>query len=73
MTEGVVILVAGDLNAKSKAWGSAVDDWRGDQLARFAAEWGLWPENVGSVPTFAVDGRSSVVDVTHARLSRGSS
>lgn len=71
--EGQTLIVAGDFNAKSTMWGSAVDDRRREILANFAATWELWPENVGSVPTFAVGDRSSVVDVTFARLSRGSS
>lgn len=60
--------MAGDFNAKSPAWGSVTTDARGRFLERFAAALDLWPENVGSVPTFAVGDRSSVVDVTFARL-----
>lgn len=62
------IIVAGDFNAKSPSWGSVATDARGRVLKRFAAALDLWPENVRSVPTFAVGDRSSVIDVTFARL-----
>lgn len=56
----MTIIIVGDYNAKSPAWGSTTEDNRGEVLGTFAAAWGLWPENVGSAPTFVVDGRSSV-------------
>lgn len=67
------IVVGGDFNAKSTAWGSDLEDARGRALGQFAASLGLWPENVGSTPTVAVGDRSSVMDVTFVRLSRRSS
>lgn len=68
-----VLIVAGDLNAKSPTWGAGNGDQRGVILECFAEALDLHPENVNSVPTFSVVGRSSVVDVTFARLLRGSS
>lgn len=65
------LIVAGDFNLKSPAWGSRFVNARGQLLERFAASLGFWPENVGSVPTFAVGDRSLVMDVTFANLSGG--
>lgn len=78
MTSGVdvtdsVLVVAGDFNSKSPACSSGTRDGWGNALERFTAALELWPENVGSVPTFAVGDRSSVIDVTFARLPRVSS
>lgn len=50
----LTVVFAGDFNAKSRSWGSSVDNARGAAVKRLAASLGLWPENVGSVPTFAV-------------------
>lgn len=69
----VGVIVAGDFNAKSPSWGSDTCDARGQVLERFAASVNLWPVNSGSVPTFSVGDRSSVIDVTLANLIRGSS
>lgn len=71
-SDDLALIVADDLNAKSAAWGSSTEDPRGEALGRFAAAWGLWPENVGTAPTFEIGDRSSVIDVTFARLPMGS-
>lgn len=42
-------------------------------LERSTVAWGLWPENVSSVRTFAVGDHSSVIDMIFACLPRGSS
>lgn len=60
---GKAIILAGDFNAKSQEWGSAVRDNRGVALELFCASLSLWSENVGSAPTFSVGHRSSVIDV----------
>lgn len=69
----LIVVVAGNFNAKAKSWRSAIDDARGVLLEQFAASMGLWSENVRSVPTFAMGGRFSMTDVTLAQLPRGSS
>lgn len=73
MFSGENIVVGGDFNAKSTAWGSDSENARGRTLEQFTASLGLWPENVNTTPSFAVGDRSSVIDVTFAWLSRGSS
>lgn len=52
-----IIIVARDFSVKSPAWGSAIGDRRGEVLERFVAALELLPENIGSVPTFAVGDR----------------
>lgn len=66
------LIVESDINSKSPAWGSEKGDARGGILERFATALELWLKNVASVPTFAVNGRSSVNDVTFDRLPKGS-
>lgn len=59
LTDDCAVVIAGDFNAKATAWGSAVNDARGEALKRFAAN--LWPENVGLCPDLC-DGRPYVGD-----------
>lgn len=65
------MVVAEDFKVKARPWGSSIDDPRGVVLELFAALLGLWPEKVESGPTFAVDNRTSVVDVILAYLPKG--
>lgn len=62
------ILIGGDINAKSKWWGSAEDDKRGSAIQEFCAEEGLHILNEGTEPTFYIWRGdklfSSIVDVT---------
>lgn len=69
LSPGVDVLIAGDFNAKSHEWGSAVEDGRGSGLADLAASLGLEPANVGNKPTFRRLGAQSVIDVTFASAS----
>ncbi|VVC35249.1 Endonuclease/exonuclease/phosphatase,Reverse transcriptase domain,Zinc finger, CCHC-type, partial [Cinara cedri] len=69
---GTDVLVAGDFNAKSHEWGSAVEDGRGSALADLVASLGLVSANVGSKPTFQRRGAQSVIDVTFASASLAS-
>ena len=61
-----VVIVGGDFNAKSHAWGSGIEDSRGSTLRDWAASLNLRVANVGSSPTFEQNGRTSVVDITTA-------
>lgn len=54
---GSALIVAGDFNAKFPAWGSGMSDARGALLMCVVAL-ELWPENIGSVPTYIVGDRS---------------
>ncbi|RVE40273.1 hypothetical protein evm_015077, partial [Chilo suppressalis] len=77
--EGVVlraaplpVLIAGDLNAKSTAWGSTTIDVRGRDLGDWLLSMGLRILNVGNTPTCVRWNGSSVVDVTFATPSLAS-
>ena len=63
------ILVAGDLNAKSTAWGSSVTDNRGEELHEWATHWGLNFLNRGSANTCVRQRGGSVIDVTMTTAS----
>lgn len=67
----LVVMLAGDFNAKSRSWGSSVDNTKSGILEQFAGSMGMLLENVGSVPIFAMGDHVSVVDVTLARLPSG--
>ncbi|XP_013172726.1 PREDICTED: uncharacterized protein LOC106121560, partial [Papilio xuthus] len=62
----LAVVVAGDLNAKSRAWGSSVSDSRGEVLLSWMAQHNLTPLNTGSVHTCVRMQGGSVVDVTLA-------
>jgi len=59
----VPVLVTGDLNARSAAWGDWVDNRRGEELELLIESLGLVIANSGSTPTFS-RGAGSIVDVT---------
>ena len=61
---GLDVIVAGDFNAHSAAWGDRTNDVRGESLCALAASLGLAIANVGREPTFFLRGRGSIVDVT---------
>lgn len=58
------VLVAGDLNAKSDAWGSPVTDVFGRAVAEWADALGLVVFNRGSVPICVRHNGSSIIDIT---------
>lgn len=58
------ILVAGDFNAKSHAWGSNIEDPKGKMLLDWIAENQLIIQNEGTEPTFMRHGQTSFIDVT---------
>lgn len=60
------VVVAGDLNAKSMAWGSPITDPRGETLEEWVTSSGLCVLNQGSVSTCMRHNGSSIVDVTFA-------
>ncbi|CAH2207588.1 jg5424 [Pararge aegeria aegeria] len=60
------VLVAGDLNAKSVAWGCPATDPRGRELEEWAMATGLTVLNRGSVNTCVRQQGGSIVDVTFA-------
>ncbi|CAG4927182.1 unnamed protein product [Colias eurytheme] len=63
------IIVAGDLNAKSVAWGSSASDARGDVLVEWLAAQNLVSLNQGTEHTCVRMLGGSVVDVTFASPS----
>ncbi|CAF4899290.1 unnamed protein product [Pieris macdunnoughi] len=58
------LIVAGDFNAKSTVWGSAVSDERGDALLDWLATQNLVSLNRGNVQTCVRMNGGSIVDVT---------
>nr|XP_049691667.1 uncharacterized protein LOC126053518 [Helicoverpa armigera]XP_049704749.1 uncharacterized protein LOC126056273 [Helicoverpa armigera]XP_049706070.1 uncharacterized protein LOC126056578 [Helicoverpa armigera] len=63
------VLVLGDLNAKSSAWGSPVTDPRGEVLEEWAVTTGLVVLNRGSEYTCVRQRGGSIVDVSFASPS----
>lgn len=61
------VVIGGDFNSKSYAWGSATEDVRGQQLCELMIELGFVPTNVGNSPTFQRSNSESVIDVTFNR------
>jgi len=61
---GVPILIAGDFNARSAAWGDWCQDLRGNELSSLFDSLELVVMNEGSKPTFVGRGRGSIVDIT---------
>lgn len=59
----ISVLVTGDFNARSAAWGDWVDNQRGEDLSALLDSLGLVIANEGSTPTFT-RGAGSIVDVT---------
>ncbi|XP_049874443.1 uncharacterized protein LOC126372638 [Pectinophora gossypiella] len=62
----VRVIVAGDLNAKSMAWGCPATDGRGEAVEEWALTAGLTVVNRGSVNTCVRQQGGSIVDVTFA-------
>lgn len=60
------VIVAGDLNAKSKLWGSPATDIKGELLEEWAASFDLICQNKGSALTCVRQHGGSIVDVTFA-------
>ncbi|XP_046976478.1 uncharacterized protein LOC124542591 [Vanessa cardui] len=63
------VLVAGNFNAKSTAWGSPVTDVRGEALKEWAVSLGLTPMNSGSESTCVRQQGELIVDVTFASIA----
>ncbi|CAI6362877.1 unnamed protein product [Macrosiphum euphorbiae] len=61
---GVPVLITGDFNARSAAWGDWCRDTRGEDLSTLLNSLGLQVLNEGSKPTFVGIGRGSIVDIT---------
>jgi len=60
---GAPILVAGDFNARSVAWGDWISNGRGDELGLMLESLDLVIINSGSTPTFS-RGAGSIIDLT---------
>lgn len=58
------VVIGGDMNSRHSAWGSRINNTRGNALAGFIASTTLEIVNRGSEPTFVSGPRTSVVDVT---------
>lgn len=65
----VPVILAGDFNARSAAWGDWCQDSRGDDLSSLLDQLGLQILNEGVKPTFIGRGRGSIVDLTAASES----
>lgn len=57
-------IIAGDFNAKSPEWGMDYRDRRGETVTEWMAANDLIIANQGNVPTFQVQGYSSILDLT---------
>lgn len=60
------VIVAGDFNAKSRAWGSSSTDVRGEALEEWAVSTELVILNQGTVQTCVRQQGGSIVDITFA-------
>lgn len=58
------LLIGGDFNAKSKDWGSAINNKRGYLMKEWMAEHNLYLLNDGSTPTFLRGIQESFIDLT---------
>ncbi|KAL4126185.1 hypothetical protein QTP88_010411 [Uroleucon formosanum] len=65
----ISVLVTGDFNARSAAWGDWVDNQRGEDLSALLDSLGLVIANEGSTPTFT-RGAGSIVDTSSIRSGR---
>lgn len=61
---GASVVIGGDFNARSAAWGDWETCARGNELVAFADSLGLVILNRGSEPTFVARGAGAIVDVT---------
>jgi len=61
---GTEVVVAGDFNARSAAWGDWETNARGNELTAFVDSLGLAIMNEGTNPTFTGRGAGSIVDIT---------
>lgn len=68
LTRNREAIVLGDLNAKSPAWGSPIEDARGAYLTEWAAVIDLVALNRGNIPTFVRGNSKSFIDITLATL-----
>lgn len=66
------VIIGGDFNAKSMAWGCNYTDRRGEILINWAAETDLRLQNIGDTPTCTRPQGTSVVDITWTRLHESS-
>lgn len=60
------VLIAGEFNAKHRAWGSPVNDDKGESLSDFTCALGLIICNQRNRPTWQRDDSNSYIDVTMA-------
>lgn len=60
------VIICGDFNCKSSAWGSSTTNRKGQILAEWMAEQNVILVNVGSVPTCVRPQGTSIVDLTWA-------
>jgi hypothetical protein len=60
------LIITGDLNSKSSAWGESRSDRRGDVVCEFLAANDLILLNRGNEPTFHRGSSSSIIDLTLA-------
>ncbi|KAE9528679.1 hypothetical protein AGLY_012254 [Aphis glycines] len=68
ISRGAPILVTGDFNARSAAWGDWISNGRGDELGLMLESLDLVIINSGSTPTFS-RGAGSIIDLTIASES----
>lgn len=58
------LIIAGDFNAHNKIWGDKKDDNRGHKIIDFLNTYDISLINKGSAPTFEVNDKKSVIDLT---------
>lgn len=63
------IVLMGDFNARSPAWGDTIETARGRALSELLVQAGLAIVNHGDTPTFEIGKRSSYIDVTAVSTS----
>nr|CAI5829680.1 unnamed protein product [Callosobruchus analis] len=58
------VIILGDFNAKSREWGSPIEDRRGMYLAEYMAALDIVAHNTGGTPTFQRGSSESFIDIT---------
>jgi ribonuclease HI len=63
-TSQTELIISGDFNAHNKIWGDKKDDKRGNKIIDFFLTYNLELKNIGNIPTFEVNDKNSVIDLT---------
>lgn len=63
-TNNMSLIIGCDANAKSRLWGSEIEDDRGRNLVEFLVSQDLYIINTGKEPTFVQGSKRSIIDLT---------